>query len=195
MGAVPYIDEAIPFYDAGIPGGPEDSNRLDYEAIWSPHGLNTQTPNYIYLLGCKGRTFTGSQLTAGITVAPNHYSYIYVNSLDTWGQAQSPPFTQEQAIMATQYDTDHEIGHEFLTNRCTTTPACPGATPFHDNRSWWNYSTTGCPASDPCLEEYSIPNPPTGINRFCKEDLFLGDPNCSGTPRPGAIRTYQDPLP
>ena len=32
-----------------------------------------------------------------------------------------------------------------------------------------------------------------GIYRFCPEDLNLGDPNCSGTPREGAMRTSEDP--
>ena len=196
MGAVPYVDESVPFYDPGTANGPETTNRLNFEGIWSLHGLNVQTPNYIYLLGCKGRPFVQPSLTAGISLAPDHYSYIYVFSLASWGQAQSPPFTPDQATMAVQYDSDHELGHQFGTNKCTTSPPCSGATAYHDNRSWWDISPAGCPASNPCLEEYSIPNPPTGTNRFCNEDLLLGDPNCSGTPmKPGAIRTDTDPLP
>jgi len=194
MGAVAYIDEAIPFYDAGADPSPEEANRLAFEEIWSPFALNVNTPNSIYLLGCKGRPYTGTTLTAGITSASNHYSYIYIHTVDTYGQAQTPPYSQEQTTMGLQYDTDHEIGHQFKTNLCST-PPCPGATAYHDNRPWWKYSETGCPAPNPCLMEYSLPNPPTGTNRFCKEDLLLGDPNCSGTPKPGAIRTYADPLP
>ena len=32
-----------------------------------------------------------------------------------------------------------------------------------------------------------------GIDRLCKEDLLLGDPNCTDNPKSGAIRTTIDP--
>ena len=47
-----------------------------------------------------------------------------------------------------------------------------------------------------------ISDPPTvpeldmqadGTDHFCEEDLSLGDPNCGGVPREGAIRTWEDP--
>ncbi|MGA9752140.1 MAG: hypothetical protein WBS54_10145 [Acidobacteriota bacterium] len=204
MGAVPYIDDTVPFYDAGISGGTESNNRMNFEVIW---GKNEAGTNYIYLLGCKGRPFTGDRLTTGITDHSSlHYSYIYIDSLETWGAYSGENFTEAQMIQAEQSDTDHELGHEFSTNACTDLPDCtdPQNKPKqgeHDDRNWWEYDnppTTGCPPPHPCLMYPFLENPPTGINYFCNEDLFLGDPNCSASPpnpRQGAIRTATDPLP
>ena len=203
MGAVPYIDESVPFYDAGSTGGVESNNRIDFETLW---GKNATAANYIYLLGCKGKPFTGVSLTAGLTDNSSmHYSYIYINSVETWGAYAGQNFTAAQITQAVQEDTDHELGHEFSTNKCTDLPNCADPTKpkqgRHDNRNWWEYdnpSTTGCPPPHPCLMYPAMQNPPTGVNRFCIEDLELGDPNCSAPPpypQGGAIRTDADPLP
>jgi hypothetical protein len=194
MGAVPYLDPAVPFYDRGTIGGPEATNRLNFELLW---GLHSTAPNYIYLLGCRGRSYTGGDMTAGITDSGNHYSYIYVESVTTWGLAQLPPFTTDQTKMALRFNTEHEFGHDFRLNCCSDLTC--GSKPNlgqHDARPWWNYTTTGCPNANPCLEMYDIPNPPTGIDRFCKEDLLLGDPNCGASAiRDSAVRNQTDPLP
>jgi hypothetical protein len=92
----------------------------------------------------------------------------------------------------------HENAHQFRVNKCSPPE-------FHDTRKAWCGAAGGtcvpAPASDQnCV--MVISSPPTvpeldmqadGTDHFCKEDLSLGDPSCSGVPREGAIRTWEDP--
>jgi len=196
-GAVPYIPPSIPFYVVGADGGSESTNRFNFQSRWNPH---QGAPNCIYLLGCRGKDFTGTDLTAGYTDASAiHYSFIYVETVSTWGTFYSIPSALIK--LALRQDTDHEVGHNFLTNFCTNLVKCDDASKHrgkHDYRGWWKYGGTGCPSWHPCLMFPGLSMPPTSTNRFCLEDLLLGDPNCSAPPpypRQGAIRTLNDPMP
>lgn len=193
-GAVPYLAEAVPFYEFGTIIDAAALARRNFEAVW---GKNAFRQNYIYLLGCKGRPYQSGTLTAGYSYAQDHYSYIYGESVSTWGQVQLPPFTPAQTAEAMQTDTVHELSHNFWLNRCTDlTCGTDSGLGNHDARPWWQYTTTGCPNANPCLMQYAIPNPPTTINRLCKEDLILGDPNCGPDAKPeSTIRTDTDPIP
>ena len=203
-GATPYLDDQIHFYDYYVPGSTPPTidaqaaaNRLAFEGIWGPRGLWYNSP-YIYLLGCRGHSFTAGTFTAGYTDATNNYSYIYIETVESWGTGQG--FTSSQIAQAVQTNVVHEIGHQFFTNVCTDLLDCGGSADRygkHDYRGWWYYGGTGCPSANPCIMYPSIPNPPTPVNRFCIDDLLLGDPNCSSTPPPrrGAVRTEEVPLP
>ena len=193
MGAVPYIDSAIPFYAKGTTGGPEETNRLNFHSIWWKN--NTYNWNYFHLVGCRGNDFVWTGSTTGLTDASNNYSYVYRKTIEGFGENQG--YTEEEVQKGTQTLTDHELGHQFWLNRCSNL-TCGSDTNLgmQDDRPWWNYTTTGCPNANACLMDWKGGNLIDDFNRFCKEDLFLGDPNCGSAIKPdSAIRTISDPIP
>ena len=82
-----------------------------------------------------------------------------------------------------QSSLDHEMGHEFKVN------ACSG---FHDTRKAWCGGQGGACANEPCLMQADGGEPRNATNRFCKEDLLLGDPQCGNGD--GSIRRAPDLL-
>lgn len=188
-----YIDESIPFYyvDPADPySGPEYTARTNFQSVWNAHAF---AQNQLHLLGGEGFAASPSGTTGGITDNSSyHYSYIYVRTIESTGE------TGAALINHVRSATVHELSHQFGTNSCTNLPDCsnPLNPPKgqHDDRGWWQYGGTGCPSANPCLMDPNGGNPTDGVDRLCIEDILLGDPNCSGTPRPGAIRTRTDPL-
>lgn len=202
MGVVPYIPVSIPFYDTNpSPPGPEDNNRLNFHLIWFKN--NFYQNNCFQLIGCRGRDFTYPSTKAGDTSAANKFSYIFTHTMESSGQYFSyDALTIQQGI---QGNTDHEIGHQFNLNRCSNPLSCdpppppPDPVPHigpHDYRPWWGASSADCPNSNPCLMDPNGGNIWDTRNRLCKEDLLLGDPNCTGSNKDNsAVRTLADPLP
>jgi hypothetical protein len=192
MGAVPYISDSIGFYLGDVNSA---NMRLSFQDQWA---LQPHTPNNIYLTGCAGPSVSafGVPVIAGISDWSNHNSFCYTNTLETLGVLQSN--TPQEIIWMIQTDTSHELAHNFRANRCSIIRDCSKQSEegHHDFRPWWNCGTAGCPDPNPnpCLMQPSIKRYPDGIDRFCKEDLLLGDPKC-GTLGDGALRTLQDPLP
>ena len=193
MNAVPYIDPQMPFYTVNETPGDDETNRLNFHQIWWKN--NTYNWNYFHLVGCRGDDFVWTGSTTGITDPSNNDSYIYRWTVEGLGENQS--YTPEQVNLATQALTNHELAHQFWPNRCSNL-TCGSDTNLgkHDDRPWWNFTTTGCPNDNPCLMDWKGGNLIDEFNRFCKEDLFLGDPNCGSTIKPdSAIRTISDPIP
>jgi len=196
MGAVPYLPQSwfdwagIPerakfsniwfnnYKDGGaapIPPFPEGSPHLDL-----PH-------NYFHLIGASNKS--GGSL--GFSNVSYDYSYILADSIRILGENNG--CTPEEITKINEDTTCHELGHQFSVNYCSN---------FHDSRSAWcdgsNHCNLGGSVSEDCVmnsgEGQSIQQIKDGVSRFCPEDLFLGDPNCTGSPKPGAIRTDEDPL-
>jgi hypothetical protein len=148
-------------------------------------------------MGVRGEDYSGSPTQiAGDTLPDNAESMVFIATLTTEYPASS------DAVKAILAATDHELAHNFGTNACSLIDDCStqSAANHHDYRPWWNFSTTGCPAANanPCLMDSHGGNPTDGTNRFCKEDLLLGDPKapCTNyTKDETAIRTIEDPLP
>ena len=196
MGAVPYLPQSW-FDSAGIPG------RAKFSQIWFEHyqdggaapipplpegSPNLDLPhNYFHLVGSPN--MGGG--TLGISQSSYDYTYIFVNSIKSYGESHSA--TPEQIINITKDTTLHELGHQFQVNYCSS-----GG---HDDRAAWcdseNHCVLGGTTSEDCLmnsgEGQPIEQIEDGVSRFCPEDLFKGDPNCSGSPLPGAVRTDEDP--
>ena len=194
MTAVPYIGPSIPFYTKGEPTGQEATNRLNFHLIWGKN--NTSNSNYFHLLGCRGNDFVWTGSTTGITDTNNNYSFVYEETIEGLGENEG--YSPEQIKLVTQAVALHEIAHQFLLNRCADLTCGENEhLGHHDSRPWWNFTTTGCPNANPCLMDWQGGNLVDGINRFCKEDLFLGDPNCSNPTAKldSAIRTISDPIP
>jgi hypothetical protein len=83
---------------------------------------------------------------------------------------------------------NHEMGHQCKADICIA-----GG---HDTRpAWCNTDLPqDCPG-EPCLMNSDGGNPLNTIWRFCKEDLFLGDPICAppnGNKEDGSIRGETD---
>ncbi|HNT16269.1 MAG TPA: hypothetical protein PKJ37_00045 [Acidobacteriota bacterium] len=193
MNAVPHIDPQMPFYTVNETPGDDETNRLNFHQIWWKN--NTYNWNYFHLVGCRGDDFVWTGSTTGITDPSNDDSYIYRWTVEGLGENQS--YTPEQVNLVTQALTNHELAHQFWLNRCSNL-TCGSDTNLgkHDDRPWWNFTTTGCPNDNPCLMDWKGGNLIDEFNRFCKEDLFLGDPNCGSTIKPdSAIRTISDPIP
>ena len=82
-----------------------------------------------------------------------------------------------------------------------TAIACNTSTAWHCERNAW-CSDGHCGKSDgifECTMHFLSPEDQRkdDVDRFCKEDLLLGDPTCTswdpGRPRSGAVRTTADP--
>lgn len=119
----------------------------------------------------------------GLTQPARDQSYIFVGSIE-----DSSPVNTSQHNRA---DTSHECGHQFVVNACTV--------PQEDTRNAWcdgiNHCGLGGATSEECeMHSSTIQQVEDGVDRFCIEDLLIGDPNCvAAPPKPGAIRTDADP--
>jgi len=79
----------------------------------------------------------------------------------------------------------HEAAHMFDLNFCQTL-AC-GPYPQHDERSWWRFNSPGCANPNACLMQPDGGIPSDAIQRFCLQDLFLGDPTSACQDADGVI--------
>jgi hypothetical protein len=195
MGAVPYVPK--PLFDS------EGVNGLAYfSQMWfknfqpaadtPPHA---DVPhNYFHLIGASSYG-----ALAGVSNSAFDWSYVFQQAIE------QTSYTPAEKANYTRAVTDHELGHQFDLNFCSNLVNCnPGLPPtwgMHDYRGWWHYGGTGCPPwANPCLMEPAAGNPTDTINRFCKEDLLLGDPNAPCQSTGGTIqkvdttvRTSTDP--
>ena len=193
MGAVPYVDPLGGLYDGGTAGR---NRRALFSSMWFTNGPIAGS-NYLHLMGVRGKNWGGiTGQMAGDTLPENAESMVFIA---TW-ETRYP--TASDSVKAVQAATDHELAHNFGLNACALVDDCStqSAANHHDYRPWWNFSTIGCPAqnANPCLMDPFGGAVTSGTNRFCKEDLLLGDPKapCSNyTKDETAIRTVEDPLP
>jgi len=194
MGAIPYLPKA--WFDWAFANS-DPGPRAYFSQIWfknfqpandSPPHANVPH-NYFHLMGVSDSTDA-----YGSSNGAFDWSYILVGAIETEGM----PSGEEEGFA--QETTDHELVHQFYVNYCTNLADCHGVGgPWgrHDYRKWWFFDdppeTTGCPPTDPCIMQPGGADPAYAKHKLCKEDLLLGDPNCTDTPRSGAIRTDEDP--
>lgn len=149
--------------------------------------------NYFQFIAASDLTNTSSQDVHGVTASDYDFSMSFWHAVDRWCSGN------EQLCL--QHTSVHELGHQFNTNPCSTGPE-------HDHclrNAWCSDGHCGTTSGDPfwCTMHYGYPadeakrQAKDGVDRFCKEDLFLGDHVCTswapGQPRPGAVRTTADP--
>jgi hypothetical protein len=189
MNALPYVSES--FFAAS-----DDLSKARFSQIWFNHFQNgggtppiDQAHNYFHLIGVTKWGTTG-----GYSHSDYDFSYSFIKGLEAFFPDLMDRWLAGMAVV------DHELVHQYDTNRCTTLTDCnPPYSPrgHHDYRGWWLYGGTGCPAANPCLMDPQGGNMTDFTNRLCVEDLLLGDPNCPDpvppAPRDGAIRTEFDP--
>ncbi len=136
---------------------------------------------------------------AGFSAFEGAFSYILDEQIAQDCAMSSGGCTGTEQDAMRRWTVAHETAHQFRVNKCS--PPL-----FHDSPSaraaWCGASGGSCvvpPAStQSCVMVGGTSVPELdmradGTDHFCKEDLALGDPNCSGTPREGAIRTWEDP--
>jgi hypothetical protein len=171
-GAMPFLPQA--WFDApGANGLPYFSqiwfNNFQPAADTPPHA---DVPhNYMHLIGVSSALGY-----AGLSNSTFDWSYIFQQGIEgtNWNPDEKRNYTRAT--------TDHELGHQFDPNFCSDLPTCktppqPPTWGAHDYRHWWGATTTDCPNSNPCLMDPDAGTPTDTVNRLCKEDLFLGDPN------------------
>ena len=167
-------------------------DKARFSKIWFknfkeyPSDPLTQYPqNYFHLIGASDKTGSYGESRAYYDV-----SYIYVKLLET-----DCPGSEAMCIRST---VNHEIGHQFNLNGCTDLQNCsppPDNYGPHDYREWWLYGGEDCYSTNSCLMHPIGGLLHSGIDRFCKEDLLLGDPNCTNEEdkKESAMRTASDP--
>jgi hypothetical protein len=197
MGAMPYLSPS--WFDSSNP-----QSRAWLSKIWFYNFMDGGPPppsyppgspnldiahNYMHLMGVSG--FTNAR---GYSRSDYDFSLTCVECIEV--EARYYYASSLQTAHMNQAITCHEPGHQFNVNACSS-----GG---HDSRDAWCDSNSHCALGgttvEPCIMQNGLvstfENLSDGVNRFCPEDLFLGDPNCSSPPYPqdGAIRTNHDPL-
>ncbi|MCD4748907.1 MAG: hypothetical protein K8R59_05980 [Thermoanaerobaculales bacterium] len=163
----------------------------------------TGPSNYLQILGV---TSLEGALACGSANRLYKRTLLYRRAVELWGGLQDPPATVEQLDNFTQYVTDHEFGHHFRAQECSDGEHHNDVV---DPKPAWcapPWTDPGvCPPDSSSPELCLMNNGNIGMNnaqgwdpvfRFCEECLIQGDPDpdCSGSPRGGAIRTEEDPL-
>jgi hypothetical protein len=192
MSAVPYLPKSWFDWAYNYPQQEEGVPLALFSQIWFKHfaagggSPPLDTPhNYFHLISASDVSNA-----YGLSVSCYDYSYIFS------GKILSMTGTEEENQNRVRFVTNHETGHQFDVN------TCPNSVGGHDTptRMAWcsmeNSCGTGCeecpavcimaPLSLDLSEDAKH-----GVNRFCIEDLFSGDPNCDE--RPGGIRKEVDP--
>lgn len=147
--------------------------------------------NVMQLIGAS----RNPQGITGVSNFEENFSYIFRDQVTTDCGATTPPCTPAKQDTMHRWTVGHELAHNFQVDACSV-----GG---HDTRSAWcgsasgacvnpTYSVESC-SMDPLLTTQDLDMRADGIDHFCAEDLILGDPSCAGTPRPGAMRTWEDP--
>jgi hypothetical protein len=191
-GVVPYLP--LQWFNAASVG-PADAMSY-FSQIWFAHFQSQgggpppldKEHNYIHVIGASS-----ADRFAGLSLSSHDWTFVMEQSIET--------FCAGQAGNCSRAVSAHELAHHLGTNACTDLPNClpppPDTLGQHDYRGWWQFGGAGCPSLNPCLMDPNAGNPLDGINRFCIEDLLLGDPNCPAPVPPdtrdGAIRTTPDP--
>ena len=205
----PFDDAYVEFYGqrAGMNALPllsescflalDDLTEARFSQIWFAHFQNgggnppiDNAHNYFHLMGVTKWGTTG-----GYSLSDWDLSFAFIQGLETIFADPTDRWLAGMAVV------DHELVHQFDTNRCSDLINCetppPASWGHHDYRGWWLYGGTGCPSANPCLMDPNGGNMTDSTNRLCLEDLLLGDPNCPDPVPPdtknGAIRTEFDP--
>ena len=188
MGAVPFLPRSW-FAVAGLSG------RASFSQTWFRNFISAggSPPaqalphNYFHAIGSSEAS------SLGLSVAEYDYTYVLVGEIEHH-------FSGDAKFRAVQEVTEHELGHQFSLNACTDLVDCADPTSpthlNHDYRAWWRFSTTGCPNPNPCLMDPQGGIPADGVNRFCIEDLYAGDPNApcaAASADDTALRSRSDP--
>jgi len=167
---VPYGQMAVLPLDPGVPKA----------TLPAPH-------NYYHAIGASSQwkpVPEGRAYRLGITWAPYDATYLFRGSAEVVASGQS----DMEKDRLCQHTAVHEIGHQFWVNGCVADGR------GHDMRPAWCDSAGGCgPGSvvpQACVMDSSAPLTDRWdtSNRFCPQDLFLGDPTC-GSPPPDQAQT------
>jgi hypothetical protein len=185
MGAVPYISNNLTgFYITASGQGnqqPGRKMRYGFNKIWFK---NFDRPNYVHLVGVRGPNESGNDSVVGFSRQWSVYTFIHQETIEQIYSDAGVRLNFEKTV------NNHEFGHQFRTNICSTDPVT------HDEREAWcnTDAPQDCPG-EPCLMHLDGGTPTNDIRRFCKEDLFLGDPVCwppNGNREDGSIRGETD---
>lgn len=195
---------AVPYLPATFFNNPSNAAQILYFGkLWFSHCdsgsyWECAANNYFHAMGCS---FSNAGSYWGLTWAGYNETYIFT------GTIQSTTGTTDKSI---QQCTDHELGHQFVVNPCTSD--CSG----HDTNTAWCDSEDHCGLGGTTQENCVMNSSGTleqredGVNRFCTTDILLGissectvpcgppdeegDPtNITYNPPAGAIRTDADP--
>ncbi len=190
MNAMPYIgEEWFNLFSA--------SWELNLSQTWFANMLPTPPippppHNYLHAIGASSQWKTvplGRQWTLGGSWLDWDTTYLFR------GSAEAVAYTDLTKDRLCQHTAVHEFGHQFNVNGCTPPDN-------HDTRPAWcevtGYCGPGALVPQQCVMDSSAPKPDRWdpVNRFCVDDLSLGDENCQS---PGqdrtktAIRTQVDP--
>jgi len=164
-------------------------------ALPEPQTLASASNNYFHLVGAQNEDGTSQRSAASYFLC--NWLYVYSDAVAhdcTLTSAMCGP--GELANMQHYYPA-HETGHLFGVNNCSPPDK-------HDSRDAWCGSAGGacvnptwgpekCPMYGGNVQGQDMDFRADGIDHFCREDLILGDPNCVGNPRDGAVRTKEDP--
>lgn len=200
-GAISYISAS---WFETIYGSPDQSPIWKLARCWfanfpgSPHSIS-----YLQLIGAGVFSAGSGAYRYGLTLESNAFSYSFRGSMEAAGATLG--LTPSQVDALSQHNVVHElVGHQFWTNICNSGNA------YHDTRNAWcnenkppavnpNNCGPGSTMPKTCVMEptttlASHPELYDGVNRFCLEDLYFGDPTCSPSNPNTAIRTHQDPI-
>ena len=181
MGAVPYISNNLTDFYVVISGEgssePGRTIRRKFQEIWFK---NHDKHNYLHFLGVRGPDRPSD--VVGFSWRWSLYTFIHQDTIEQYYPTDPDKVHFEQTV------NNHETGHQCKANICT------GGS--HDTRPAWcnTDAPQDCPG-EPCLMKEDGGNPTNDIRRFCKEDLFLGDPVCqppNGNREDGSIRGESD---
>ena len=156
--------------------------------------------NYRQVLGASS-ALLGTMY--GVTTSHQYKcSWLFRDAIEEKGSEQDPPATDVELAHFTGDTTVHELAHQFGVLACSEG--------HHNDQVNPKPAWCSAPWSDPsvCPNDASSPELCLmnngdilgaysqgwdSVAEFCEECLFLGDPACSGSPRPGALRTAEDP--
>lgn len=206
MGAVPYVDEEWFNYNdllwltklsrtwfsnfgttskSGDEGKSSGSSRV---AV--PH-------DYFQVVGVSSKHITvngNPAVELGQTQLAFDCSFLFRGSAEEVVKDNAGSDPQKDTLC--QHTAVHELGHQFNVNGCVQPPGTP-----HDSRLSWCGEIGSCEpgavSPQQCVMDTTAPlNDRWDVsNRFCKQDLFLGDPTCSqvSNPTETTIRRQHDP--
>ncbi len=171
----------------GFSQGPTITNCPD------PPANVCNATNQFHMNGAQAES--SSPALAGASLADANFSYVYGAQIATDCTITTGGCTPSKEANMIRFVTAHEFGHQFRVDDCSS---------LHDSRNAWCGPAGGTCVDFTLAEEKCVMYNgnaagrdmdlrANGIDHFCPEDLILGDPNCIGTPRPGAIRTWEDP--
>lgn len=196
MGAVPYVGEE--WFNKLKDTWEKDFNQVWFqnvllsspipgEMVAAPSATLPVPHNYYHLIGASSQwraVVGGRAYRLGLTWAPYDATFLFRGSAEVVGAAGSP--LEKDRLC--QHTAVHELGHQFWVNGCVADGS------GHDTRPAWCDSLGSCgpgaAAPQQCVMDSAaaLADRWDPVNKFCKEDLFLGDPTC-GQPPPDPEQT------